>query len=98
MPLTQIAVVSTTPAKPDTRINLQASGNAVMYTVPTGRKFVGFFNVHLTGWTSALKINSKEFKFGGTDTGGQYKLELVAGDIVATWLQTGSLFGIESDA
>ena len=88
--------------QPDKTIFLEAAANTVIYTVPTGRKFVGYFNTSYGGNTSAMQITPASGSVVGYNFGHQYNpafpITLFAGDAVQSWSYQGSIIGVESDA
>lgn len=85
-------------------IAISKSGNsqngAVMYTVPTGKKFKGLIGHSLNYY---LSINSNEIGpfSNGTSLPWQASIELTAGAVVKAYVSTAGtsmLFGVESDA
>lgn len=92
-----------TAAQPDKSIILQSAGSGqVIYTVPTGRKFVGYFNTSYAGATSAMRLQpagggNVDFHFGHQYTPA-FPITLLAGDSVSSWSYNGSIVGVESDA
>lgn len=91
-----------TAAQPDKTIFLEANANTIIYTVPAGRKFVGYFNTSYGGNTSAMQIQPASGSVVGYQFGHQYNpaypITLFAGDAVKAWSYAGTIIGVESDA
>ncbi len=89
-------------SNPPKTISVEVSSSTVLYTVPSGRKFVGQYNVHYSSSTSAMQLISPtgstiSFYFGNERTPA-YPLTLYEGWSIRSWSYNASMLGIESDA
>ena len=89
-------------SRPDVTISVETGASSNMYTVPEGRKFVGYFNTSYGSSTSAMQIvsptgNTSGYYFG-SERQAYFPITLTAGWTVRTWSYTGSIIGVESDA
>lgn len=92
--LTTIPAPTTTPSPK--QIILNTSGTAVLYTVPTGKTFTGYFTANTT--SGAVSINGVYvYSTGGTSGYGPavVPLTLLAGTVVSGASSTGSIVGVE---
>jgi len=98
MALTTVALPKTTStATPDTFIILGTDSQAIIYTCPTGRKFIGQGVLSANGSSSIDLGNGGEGTISGSTSGGfSFDLYLPAGRSIVA--QYAGISGIESDA
>lgn len=89
-------------AQPDRTIAVEGSSGQNLYTVPNGRKFVGYFNVSYGASTSAMQLVSPDGAtisyYFGSERQAYFPLTLLAGWTVKTWSYQGAIIGTETNA
>ena len=76
-------------------VHVESGNYAVMYTVPAGRKFSGFFSYTSASYTELARINDVGI-YARTDNF-QPMVEMVAGDVFKAGSSTTLLHGVERD-
>ena len=92
-----VAATTSTAPKPDKMIRTGVDTQAIIYTCPTGRKFIGQGILSSTGSSSIeIGLGGEGNIYGSTSGGFSFDLYLQAGTSVTA--QYAGISGIESDA